>query len=346
MKYSQEYWNDVSKIIPNIPNVDRIYNKTILITGATGMICSSVVDVLVWLNKNSRAGIHIALAGRNSDKIARRFSGILSSNEYDYVYYDATHFQTIEMTPDYVVHGASNANPLFYSLEPAETLLGNVVGLQTVLEMVRGKPSSKLLYISSSEVYGKRSKNTGELYDETEYGYIDILNPRSCYPIGKRAAENLCACYEKEYNVHFVIVRPGHVYGPSITSTDTRASSSFARDVANGNNIVMKSSGEQIRSYCYTLDCASAILTVLINGDCGEAYNISNRDSIISIREMADALAKAGNVDVVFENPTDAEVKSYNPMSNSALNSKKIEKLGWRAQFSLAEGAKKTLQFY
>lgn len=346
MHYSQDYWKDVSSVIENISNVKQIFGKTMLITGATGMVCSSVIDVIAWMNHHRDARIHLMLAGRNKEKIASRFRDVLSQGEYQFIEYDATKDQQLSLRVDYIIHGASNANPAIYAREPVETLLGNIVGLNTVLDVAKNNPRSRLLYISSSEVYGNRTDGSNRPYSEDDYGFVDILNPRACYPNGKRTAETLCASYGQEYGVDFVTVRLGHIYGPSITKVDTRASASFTRDVAAGHDIVMKSAGNQLRSYCYTLDCASAILTVLLNGSTGNAYNISNKDSIVSIRDMAEALAKAGGVKVIFNNPSDEEKKSYNLMSNSSLNAEKIEKLGWIAKYDLVEGVKRTLRDY
>lgn len=346
MIYLPEYWDDVDLIIKSIPNIEKLQNKKILITGSTGMVCSAVVDVLSYLNHTQNTNIHLMLAGRSKDKIKNRFKEILCDNEYEYINYDATIFKKFEIIADLIIHGASNANPAIYSKQPVETLLGNIIGLNSMLELARYNKGSRLLFISSSEVYGNRVDDRNKAFKEEEYGYVDNLNPRACYPNGKRSAETLCACYEQEYDVDSVIVRLGHIYGPTITHADTRASASFTRDVSEGKNIVMKSSGAQLRSYCYVLDCVSAILTVLLNGERGNAYNISNKNSIASIREMAEVLAKEGNVEVVYENPTDAEKKSYNLMDNSALDAHKLELLGWKAVFDLNEGVKRTLLFY
>ena len=346
MKYTAEYWNDVDRVIDSIPNLSKLYGKRIFITGATGMVCSVVVEILEYLNKKNEAGIKLLLAGRNKKRILHRFAGVLGSDEFEFVKYDATKNKDIDAKIDYIIHGASNANPAIYAREPVETLLGNIIGISSMLQLARKNMGSRLLYVSSSEVYGKKSSKDNKPYKEDDYGFVDILNPRSCYPNGKRTAETLCASYNQEYGTDYVVVRLGHIYGPSITLEDSRASASFTRDVVSGNNIVMKSAGNQIRSYCYTLDCASAILSVLINGETCNAYNISNRNSIVSIRELADEFAKAGGVQVVFEEPSDIEKKSYNMMSNSSLDSHKLEALGWRGLFDLSEGVKRTLQYY
>ena len=344
MNYTKEYWNDVSRVVKCIPNNETLYDKTVLITGATGMVCSAVVDVIHYLNTEKHAGIKMLLAGRNEQKTKLRFSNVLSVAEYDFIQYDALNSEPLDVKTDYVVHGASNANPAVYASMPAETLLGNIVGLKTILDVARNGAGTRVLYVSSSEVYGNRTNGTKECYKENDYGFVDILNPRACYPNGKRTAETLCACYGSEYGVDYVIVRLGHIYGPSITPSDTRASAAFTRDAVNGRDIVMKSAGAQLRSYCYTLDCASGILAVLLNGEFGNAYNISNKESIVTIRDVAEELARSRSVQVIFENPSDEEKKGYNLMDNSALDSQKIEFLGWRAAFDLKEGVKATVR--
>jgi hypothetical protein len=160
----------------------------------------------------------------------------------------------------------------------------------------------------------------------------------------KRAAETLCLSYKKEYDIDVVIVRPGHIYGPTMTNNDSRAFAQFARNVIEEKDIVMKSPGLQLRAYCYVFDCVSAILSALLNGVSGEAYNISNRDSIVTIRELAESFARSCGVDIVFENPNDVEALGYNMMSSSALDASKIEGLGWRGLYNIDEGVRYTIE--
>lgn len=341
--YSKAYWKDIQRVIPHIHHLERLCNKTVLITGATGMICSAVAEILFFLNKEKSANIQIVLAGRNKDRMEKRFEGFEKGVDYQFLNYDATSSKPIDVPTNYIIHGASNADPNMIAKEPVETMLANIYGLHTLLQSAHFCQATRLLYISSSEVYGLKKEKRP--FKEDDYGFLDILKPRASYPSSKRAAETLCASYSAEYGLDIVIVRPGHVYGPSISSTDSRASAQFIRQAKAGNDIIMKSAGTQMRSYCYTLDCASAILSVLINGKCGDAYNISNSKSIVTIREMAEAIAKAGNVDIVFEKPSDLEHNSYNFMDNSSLESINLEQLGWRAEFSLEEGARKSIEF-
>ena len=344
VNYCEEYWQDVRLVSEQIPNLENLYGSTILVTGTTGMICSAVVEVLFYLNREKSANIQIVLAGRNKGRMKERFYCFEEGKDYIFIQYDATSDNPMNIQADYIIHGASNADPSMFAKEPVETMLANIIGLNTLLKSASVNQTKRLLYISSSEIYGRKEEKRP--YKEDDYGFVDILNPRASYPSSKRAAETLCAAYSAEYGLDTVIVRPGHIYGPTITNSDSRASAQFTRKAKAGEDIIMKSAGSQLRSYCYTLDCASAILTVLINGKKGEAYNISNPNSIVTIREMAEALAKAGNVSIVFENPSDIEKKSYNLMENSSLESSKLEKLGWHALYDIIDGANATCKYF
>ncbi len=345
MRYKDTYWKEIERVVYSIPGIKSLYNKKIMITGSTGMICSVIVEFLFLLNQKYKSGIKIYLAGRNKRKIENRFGPYEEGTDYFYVSYDASlpHFQFMDSV-DYIIHGASPADPASYSKFPVETMLSNIFGLKVLLDLTKKNQSTRLLYISSSEVYGKKTNR--DAYKEDDYGFVDILNSRACYPDSKRAAETLCASYRKEYGTDFVIVRPGHIYGPSIQQSDSRASAQFTRKAAAGQDIIMKSVGSQLRSYCYTLDCASAILTVLLKGKSGEAYNISNPNSIVTIRELAETLAKLAHVKVVFDLPTQDEKQSYNLMDNSSLNAEKLLALGWEPHYSIEQGGRATLEYY
>lgn len=344
IRYCEAYWNDVDRALESVPCLEKICGESVFITGGTGMIGSAIVELLFRLNRQQDAGIKIILGGRSRERVCERFVGFCEGRDFLFLPYDATKNQDLEVCADYFIHGASNANPAVYTKEPVETILANVVGLHDLLSTAYKNQCKRLLYISSSEVYGTIEEDRP--YTETDYGFVDILNPRAAYPCAKRTAETLCVSYGLEHEVDTAIVRPGHIYGPSITATDSRASAQFTRNAARGEDIVMKSAGMQLRSYCYTLDCASAVLTVLLNGECGNAYNISNRESVVTISEVAQALAKSAGQQVVFQEPSEQEKQGYNMMMNSSLNAEKLEALGWKAVFDLKEGTEKTVKFY
>ncbi len=341
MKYTESYLEDLDRVWQLIPNRGRLLGKTVVITGATGLIGSSTADLLLRANEVHDTGIRLVFAGRNESRIRERFSVYHADQAFSFLPYDSTTPDELAITADYFIHAASSASPTDYAGAPVDIMLANVIGLNSLLQTAVKMPGTRVLYISSSEIYG--SHEGREPYSENDYGPIDILNPRACYPSAKRCAETLCAAYRAQYQVDTVIVRPGHIYGPMCSAADSKASAQFARCAAAGEDIVMKSAGNQLRSYCYALDCASALLTVLINGVSGEAYNISNPLSVVTVRELAQAFAAAAGKKVVYENPSDSEKAGFTSMTNSSLNSAKLEALGWKGVFDLRSGVQRTL---
>ena len=334
---SNQWIADLDEVLDALPEIKELENKTVMITGAAGLICSSIVDLFIRYNETHENKITIIAAGRWLEEMTNRFGSLVEKDYFKFMIYDASKADNVLDEPcDYIIHGASNAFPSLIVKEPVETMLSNFTGMKELLDYARKTQVQRVLYISSSEVYGQ--KNDDQPFREGEYGFIDLLKSRNSYSIGKRAAETLCVSYADEYGVESVIVRPGHIYGPTAAPMDNRVSSAWAFAVARGEDIVMKSNGSQLRSYCYCLDCASAMLKVLLCGENVHAYNISNPNSIVTIKEMAKLLTKAANVNLIQSEATDEEKKGFNPMSNSSLNSKSLQQLGWRGLFSAERG--------
>ena len=336
---SKTYIEDLKYTVENTSNLDEFKNKSIFITGGTGLIGSAIVDLLLMSNSIKNLNIKILVATRDTSKAESRFSNFPDNkalNNISFVPYDATKNNLFNFHADYIICAASNCQPKAFVENPVETMLSNIVGLKELLNYAKKHNVKNVLYVSSSEVYGLK-KNT-EPFKENEYGFLDILNPRNSYGSSKRAAETLCASYYKEFGVKSSIVRPGHIYGPTSKMSDSRAAYYFACCAVEGNDIVLKSEGKQIRSYCYTLDCATAILTVLLRGEPAVAYNVSNPNSIISIRELARLYASEGGVNLKFDLPNESERMAFNLMDNSSLDSTKLESLGWKGLFDAEAG--------
>ena len=344
MIYDNKNWiADIDKVIEVVPELDELAGKSLMITGAAGLVCSAVVDIIFRYNDTHDKKIQVLAAGRWPEEMSGRFGDLVNRDDFTFVVYDASKTDNvIDVHSDYIIHGASNASPNMIVKEPVETMMSNFLGMKYLLDYAKDQGTKRILYISSSEVYGE--KEGTEPYKEGQYGYIDLLKARNSYSVGKRAAETLCASYADEYGVESVIVRPGHIYGPTASPYDNRVASAWSYAVAKGEDIVMKSDGAQIRSYCYCLDCASAMLKVLLCGENCHAYNISNPDSIISIKQMAEILVKSAGVKLRMELPTDEERKGFNPMSNSSLESTSLTGLGWRGCFDAEAGFTHTVQ--
>ncbi len=305
-----------------------------LVTGAYGLIGSAIVDTLIA----EKLSCEIIVAGRDVRSLSKRFPRNVS-----YVQYDAQKQVTFDFSVDVIVHAASPASPELFVQKPVETIVANVFGVKELLEYARRVKAKKVVYVSSSEVYGKAAPRK-DGFREDDYGFVDVLDVRSSYPMGKRAAETLCVCYAKEYGVDVSIVRPGHIYGPTASPKDHRVSSAFAWQAARGEPIVMKSAGTSLRSYTHCDDCASAVMTVVEKGQPGEAYNIANRAGVCTIRQMAEIMADEGGVELRFENATEADAVAFNPMDNSCLDPTKLESLGWSGKIGYEDGFRQTVR--
>ena len=343
MNHIPLWTEDLDRTLGNIPWISGLAGRSVMMTGAGGLICSSVADLLIRYNETHPEPVRIIAAGRSEKRIRERFGKYAERPYFTFAVYDATKANPdIPVRPDYIIHGAGNSSPDLIVREPVETMMGNISGVYYLLEYARKNAVKRLLYISSSEVYGK--KESPEPFREGEYGYVDLLAPRSSYAVGKSAAETLCVSFAAEYGVESVIVRPGHVYGPAAAEGDRHVSVQWAYDAARGEDLVMKSDGRQTRSYCYCLDVASAILTVLLKGQCGQAYNISDPGAVISIRRMAEILADTAGVQLKTGTATVNEQKTFNPMDNSSLDGSSLAGLGWKAGVDAGTGLEHTVR--
>lgn len=317
--------------------IEKLQGKNILVTGATGLIGSAFVEFLLDM-KNLHCNVYAT--GRNRERAKRKFCRYTNDPRFHFLEYDVLAPIGYDLVFHYIIHAASNASPNFFAEQPVEVMLSNIIGVRNLLDYGIRHGMERFLYISSGEVYGE---GDGRVFTEDYQGFIDICSPRSCYPSSKRAAETLCASYGREYCIDYVIARPSHTYGPGFTEQDNRVYAQFIRNVLRGEDIIMKSTGSQYRSWCYVEDCSSALLYILMEGRNGEAYNIADSSSNITIRELAEMIAEIGGRKVVMQLPSDAEKAGYNTVTKSVFSTRKLEALGWSVTGTMHEKMKKTI---
>lgn len=315
----------------------KLKGKNILITGASGLIGSCIVEILMARNE---INFNIYVSGRNKEKLLNRFYRYNSYECFHIIEYDVTTQLDCNIDFHYIISAASGASPTLYSTNPTSIIKANIYGTDNLLSYGMRHNNERFVYISSGDIYGE---GDGRIFTEEYSGYVDILDIRSCYTSSKRAAETLCISYAHQYNMDVCIARPCHIYGPCYTDSDTRVYAQFFRNAINNENIVMKSDGHQLRSWCYVVDAAVAILFILLKGECSKAYNIADDNSNLTIREFAEIVAKICNKKVVFENPSLTEIQGFNRVNKSLFSTKLIKGLGWSISNSISENLHKTL---
>lgn len=308
-------------------------HKNILVTGAAGLIASAVVEKL--LAHYPSAEVYAMV--RNKQKALSRFEKYSNNPHLHILIGDVNAPLTLDINFHYIIHAASNANPNAYATHPVETLWTNINGTRNLLEYGRTHGIERFLYVSSGEVYGN-GKQTEWVEDDS--GKVDTMTLRACYPSSKRAAETMCVCYAEQYGVNVVVGRPCHTYGPRFTDDDNRAFAQFIRKARAHEDIVLKSAGEQYRSWIFVEDCAEALLTILQKGENEQAYNIADQQSNVTIRTLAETIANIAGVKVVYDLPSSTETKGYSVMKRAIFNTEKLCALGWKPNCSLYNGLK------
>lgn len=312
-----------------IRGLDFLSGKTILIAGAGGMLGSCLADAILLWNQEQERRCRVIAMGRNESRLREWFGEALEDPDFLAAEHDVCRTLSELREPvDYVIHAASNADPANMAKYPVETLLANVLGTENLMEYGIAHGMKRFLYISSGEAYGQPDE---ELHDFVEdyCGPVDLKNPRTCYPEGKRAAEALCQSYRSQYGADLAIVRPCHLFGPTMSKRDSRAAAEFLWRGSRGQDIVLKSAGTTERSHCYVVDAVNALLAVLERGENGEAYNIADRRYQMTVRAFAEEAARAGGSRVLFQEAGSQEKKGYLKIGRQVLNSAKLENLGW-----------------
>lgn len=334
---SETYNKDLKNAFNGTVNIEKLYNKKILITGATGLIGSFMADLLLYANRIEHAEIEIYLLARDEKRIKERFASSLGEKRLYFIIQDVVNPLEMAAPVDYIIHAAGDGFPSAFREHPVETMVPALFGTYQLLQYAKRNKIQKFLYISSGEVYGK-VLGESHAFAEDECGYLDSMNVRSCYPMAKRCAETLCASFWAQHHVPVVIARPSHTYGACTSEHDNRATAQFLNNAVDGENIILHSAGKQMRSYTYVADCVSGILTVLLKGENGEAYNIANAASRVTIADFADIVARKANVDCIRKIPDEIEKKEHTPIEYAVLDSSKLDRLGWCGQYGIDKG--------
>ncbi len=329
--------NDLDMIVNNDCICwDKLRNQSILVTGATGLIGSQIVMSLLNANSENNLNLTVIAAVRNKEKAEKIFR-YADKKALTFIVQDILEPFTFADSVDYIIHGASMTSSKDFVDYPVETIKTALVGTENILNLAKKKNIKGMVYLSSLEVYGVVDFSI-EKVSENMFGTIDPMSVRSSYSEGKRMVECLCASYAHQYNLPIKVARLCQTFGPGVSYGDNRVFAQFARSVIEGNDIVLKTDGSTERNYCYIRDAISGILTIMLNGNKGEAYNVANKNTLITIRGMAELLIDMypqSGTKLVFDIAEDVTKLGYNPKVKMNLDTSKLETLGWSAEVDL-----------
>jgi len=319
--------------------------KKIMLSGATGMIGTCLVDLIMELNRIMHTEIRVIALSRNETLARKRLSAHWGDKLLTYKSCDINQLIPEMGNIDYVIHAASNTHPVQYANDPIGTITSNVIGTKNLLDYAVSHDVQRFCFLSSVEIYGE-NRGDVEAFHETYLGFLDCNTLRAGYPESKRVGETLCNAYRKLYDLDFCIPRLSRVYGPTMLQSDTKAISQFIKKALSGEDIVLKSEGKQKYSYTFVTDAVMGILYVLCYGEKGHAYNIADALSNITLRELAELLANLAHTNVIFELPDEKEQQGYSTATKALLDASALEEKGWRAKIHLEEGLKRTIMYF
>lgn len=334
MKKAHLYKEDLQNAI-RVKGIELLKGKRFLITGATGLIGVHMIDALMLLGD-----VEVFAVGRNKERAAERLGEYYGAKNFHFIEQDVCNpLPHVEV--DYIIPLASNTHPLAYSQYPVETLLINVKGAEHALNLA-AETGATVLYPSTVEVYGNAKGE--DVFTEDYTGQLNLATSRACYTESKRAAEALCQSYIAEKGIEVKIVRLSRIFGPTMLKTDSKASSQFINKAIANEDIVLKSEGNQFFSYTYVTDAVNAMLHVLIHGENGVAYNISNKQCDVRLKEFAALCAEYNGKQVVFDLPTETEKKGFSIAAKAILDNTRLLSIGWEPHYTMKEALHHTIE--
>lgn len=328
------YQEDILNVI-STEGIDALRGKKILITGATGMVGVMLIDSLMKLGD-----VKVIAVGRNREKAAERLGEYFDNSNFLFMEHDVCMPFPDGISADYIIPMASNTHPLAYSQFPIETMMINLKGAEHALNLAE-RTGATVVYTSTNEIYGNAVNNTA--FDEDSNGKLNLNNARSCYNESKRSAEAMCQSYMAEQGVKVKIARLCRVFGPTMLMSDSKASSQFIKKAVEGDDIVLKSEGNQYFSYTYVADAVRGLLTVLLSGEYGIPYNVSSPKTDVHLRDFARMCAEYNNKSVVFDIPSQTEAKGYSVATQAILSSERIKNIGFIGKYEMKDAIRRTI---
>lgn len=329
------YQEDLNNIL-SIKNIDILHGKSFLITGATGMVGVMLIDALMKFGD-----VKVIAVGRSEEKARLRLGEYFGNPNFNFLIHNICLPFDESIKADYIIPAASNTHPLAYSQYPIETIMINVKGAEHALNLAE-RCGAIVVYTSTNEVYGNAVSD--EDFTEDYNGRLNLSNARSCYNESKRTCEALCQSYIAERGVKVKIARFCRIFGPTMLESDSKASSQFIKKAIAGEDIVLKSEGNQFFSYTYVADAVIGLLTVLLHGEIGMAYNVSSEKTNVHLKDFARMCAECIGKNVVFDLPPEVERKGYSMAMRAILTNGRIKSIGFAPMYEMIDAVCRTIE--
>ena len=329
------YKEDIDYIL-SLEGLDTLKGKSVLITGATGMVGTMLIDALMQVE-----GVRVIAVGRNKAKAESRLGEHFANERFCFMEHDVCQPFDENIKVDYILPMASNTHPLAYSQYPIETMMINLKGAEHALNLAF-KTGATVVYTSTNEVYGNAIGD--EDFSEDYNGRLTLSNARACYNESKRSAEALCQSYIAEKGVKVKIARLCRIFGPTMLMSDSKASSQFIKKALEGEDIVLKSEGNQYFSYTYVADAVRGLLTVMLHGENGVAYNVSSDKTNVRLRDFAQLCAECVGRKVVFDLPDATEAKGFSVAMRAILSNERIKSIGFIGKYEMRDAISRTIE--
>ncbi|TYL87167.1 UDP-glucuronic acid decarboxylase family protein [Bradyrhizobium cytisi] len=305
--------------------------KRILVTGGAGFLGSHLCEKLV-------SAKHEVLCVDNFYTGSKEnVSGLLKCPRFELMRHDITFPLYVEV--DEIYNLACPASPIHYQYDPVQTTKTSVHGSINMLGLAK-RVKAKILQASTSEVYGDPEVHP---QNETYWGRVNPIGPRSCYDEGKRCAETLFFDYRRQHNLSIKVARIFNTYGPRMQLNDGRVVSNFIVQALTGRPITIYGDGKQTRSFCYVDDLIDGLMRLMGTGD--EITGPINLGNPVEFTMM-------GLAETVIELTASKSSIDFKPLpiddprQRQPDISQARDALGWAPSVPLREGLKETIAYF
>ena len=322
---------------------EKLGGKTVMVSGATGLVGSAVVRYLLDLNKALSSDIKIIGLYKDEEK-CRKLYGNIKDCPFCPRFFSSDDAVSFDDKVDYIVHCAGiSGGSKMHLKDPVRVFDIGINGTRSLLEYAVSYECKGFVYVSTYEIYG--GVNEDALILENHPCQLDPMTLRNSYAEVKRLCESMCVAYSAKYGMHVYSGRLTSSFGTGVSYNDPRFFAEFARCVVNGQNIVMKSTGGTVRNYLDVDDAASGFLYMLVNGENCTAYNLTNRNNVFSVRDIAMRMIEldGNHVELVFDIADDIKSLGFRKEGVTVVDPTKLENIGWSPIYTFDETLQKLL---